>query len=228
MPLNTTPISAFQVRLPIASGLRPHIITINSQIKTSGWPTGPQIIPSTCPYGQLHLEFKDLTFSQAKSEAVWCWHLKHDWKCCTTDHKRKQKSWIKMRNWMKSQRLPVSSHTGMVCVSTVVRMMFWTLLYSKAQSNHCLLGCFAWIANVYPWISSATEAKAINFGRTPVDNCKAVAKPAFQPHHIFGTENKTSFTMEIGLSPSDQGYSALTGENFNVHVLIRCMYAVSD
>lgn len=63
------------------------------------------------------------------------------------------------------------------------------------------------------------ENKAIDFGRSPVNNCPSLGsttteqpKPAFKPHHIYGRPgNKTVFTVKIGQSGQEQGYTALTG-----------------
>jgi len=70
-------------------------------------------------------------------------------------------------------------------------------------------------------------AKTIQFGRDMVNNCPELAVkttvapiPDFKPHHLYGTEDLTVFTLEIGQAGSTQGYLALTGQ----FVLYRMQY----
>lgn len=61
------------------------------------------------------------------------------------------------------------------------------------------------------------ESMTIDFNRTLKDNCPSftlepeVIPPDFKPHHLYGKPGQTVFTVEIGQSASEQGYTALTG-----------------
>ena len=62
----------------------------------------------------------------------------------------------------------------------------------------------------------------IDFNRTLKDNCPAFTivpdapPPDFKPHYLYGTDDQTVFTVDIGQAGSEQGYKALTGNQFSL------------
>ena len=63
----------------------------------------------------------------------------------------------------------------------------------------------------------STESIKIDFNRTVADNCPAFSikpeapPPDFTAHYLYGKDDQTVFTVDIGQAGSEQGYKAITG-----------------